>query len=304
MSGYRPSSIIDCFGCQNVNISGIKLQNSTRFTVQFDNSENVVCKGVTIRNREWDLNQETDGIDINSCRHVTIENADIITGDDAVCLGSDGQNECYDILVQDCTVATNCSATKIGTITPTNIYNVTFRKITVNRVPSSSSSCIAAISLQSNDGAAVHDITCDGYTVNDCDTPILLALQNRQTVVTHTSDSQLYNIALKNIVCSNSTRASQINTQEGLTVHDVILDNVKIYNKETYSGTAYPLYLNGIDAPYPPDYGMLPAYGLFVRDTAALTIQSNVAFYDNGNSGRKAMVLQNVTLSRDSKTII
>lgn len=42
---------------------------------------------------------------------------------------------------------------------------------------------MTAINIESNDHNSVYDITCKNYIVNDCQTPIFLVLQNRNTRV-------------------------------------------------------------------------------------------------------------------------
>ena len=127
-----------------------------------------------------------------------------------------------DITVRDCVVASTCNATKIGTETVGDIENVLFEHITVRKHsdtagknPIPSGVCIAAISLQSNDGAKVRNITCRDYTIEDCYAPVFVQLQHR-TSHRPCSLGSLGDITIERIVCKRSLAASQINVcQDG-----------------------------------------------------------------------------------------
>ncbi len=303
----RPDSIIVLGNCQNVNVSGVSLVNSVNWTQKYIQCDYLTVNGVIVRNREFALNNWTDGIDVCGGRYVTLENLDIETGDDGICLKPQGdpyQNPArptHDVTISYCTVASTCNATKIGTATTDLAYNIFFDHITVNRHskitqtnnPIPSGSCIAAISLQSNDGGTNHDYIFQNYTITDCDTPIFVEVQNRQSVVPHANNSQLYNATISDIVCSHSTRASQINVEPGCSMRNITFCNLTIHNQETNYVTTSPAYLNG-GYPEANNYGRMPAYGLFARYVSNLTFTGTNTFYDDGNSGRPATQYENM----------
>lgn len=307
VSGGRPNKIIYFGNCKNVEVNGITLQNSTNWTLHFSQCDNVVTDGVKVRNRDNDYGYCNDGIDIVDSRHVVVKNCDIMTGDDGIVVKSIGDyyqseaRETYDILVENCVVASTANAIKIGGETKNDMYNVTFRNITVNKyVPESG---YAAIAVESNHGGEVHDILCENFTINYCDTPIFIELQHdKDSQFAKPNAGKLYNITMKNIDCLYSMRASQINTQEGLTISNVTFDNVSIHNSEKYKGNVSPKYLTG-DYPEAWSYGRMPSYGLFARNVEGLSIKGNVVFNDGGNSGRPMITLQNVTQLKTNPVI-
>ena len=227
--------------------------------------------------------------------------------DDAICIKPQGDpyqspgRPTHDVTVKYCTVATTCNATKIGTATTDLAYNILFDHITVNKHsritrtnnPVPSGSCIAAISMQCNDGGTNHDFVFQNYIITNCDTPIFIETQNRQTVLAHTNNSQLYNATISDIYCSASARASQINIEPGCILQHIIFRNLTIHNQETNYATASPPYLNG---GYPDafNYGRMPAFGLFARYVTDLTFSGTNIFYDDGNSGRPVTQYENM----------
>ena len=77
----------------------------------------------------------TDGIDIDSCRHVVVENCRVACNDDSICVKSgrdaDGlrvNRICEDVLIQNCQVLTGCGVT-LGSETSGGIRNVTIRNM-------------------------------------------------------------------------------------------------------------------------------------------------------------------------------
>ena len=301
-----PDGIIVIGNCQNVNISGVLLQNSDKWTQNYVQCDYLTVNGVTVRNPEAAISQNTDGIDFSG-RYITLENLDIETGDDAICLKPDGDpyqspgRPTHDVTVKYCTVATTCNATKIGTGTTDLAYNVLFDHITVNKHskitmtnnPVPTGSCIAAISLQCNDGGTNHDFVFQNYIITNCDTPIFIETQNRQTVAAHANNSVLYNATISDVFCSYSARASQINVEPGCNLQHIIFRNLRIHNQEANYATASPPYLNG---GYPDafNYGRMPAYGLFARYVTDLTFTGTNIFYDDGNSGRPVAQYENL----------
>jgi len=113
IKGQRPNNNLHIINCNYVAVCGITLKDPCGWTQHYDNCENVVVDGVKVRSlaycdeREWNY-----GIDINGCRHVLIQNCDIISGDDAICLKNFNvtnnalpRQDMFDIVVRNCIVA-------------------------------------------------------------------------------------------------------------------------------------------------------------------------------------------------------
>jgi len=310
----RPHYVLYFKKCKGLRIEDVTLKYSMHWTCRLECDEDVAVRGVTIRNRCYALQNCTDGIDLVSCRHVLVEKCDIETGDDGVCLKSElGKNVptdkhpvMSDITVRDCVIATTCNATKIGTETVGDIENVLFERITVRKHsgvsgknPIASGACIAAISLQSNDGAKVRNITCRDYTIEDCYTPVFIQLQNR-TSHRPCALGSLGDVTVERLTCKRSLAASQINVCAGGRVGKVTLVDFDVRNQETV--TAKPNSPKRPTGRYPEakSNGVMPAYGLFARDVDGLTLRGKMQFTDERGSGRDAVVFEGVKDLSDS----
>ena len=98
--------------CDQLTFSGVTYKRPAFWGLHLVDCRNIHFNGVTIRFRNNNYNN--DGIDLDGCEHVLIENCDIDSGDDAICLKS-SLNPCRDILVCHCRVASNTAPLKFGT---------------------------------------------------------------------------------------------------------------------------------------------------------------------------------------------
>lgn len=106
--------------CHGLRISGVTLRRSQSWTLHLRRCEDVQIDGVVIRNN-W---PNSDGIDPDGCRNVTISNCDIEAGDDCIVLKSTQGDTCEGITINNCVLRTNCAALKLGTESLGVIRNV------------------------------------------------------------------------------------------------------------------------------------------------------------------------------------
>jgi len=102
------------WGCNNVNIKGVKLRNSGFWTTHLYQSNNVLIENCDIRSPFRPVKApSTDGIDIDFCKNITIRNCYISVNDDAICIkGGKGPDAkklpengiVEDILIENCTI--------------------------------------------------------------------------------------------------------------------------------------------------------------------------------------------------------
>jgi polygalacturonase len=121
--------LVQFLNCRDVCLEGISLINSPFWTLH-----PVFCRGITI-NSVSIFNPpdapNTDGIDIDSCEDVRIENCRISVGDDGIALksgaGKDGlrvHKPCRNVLVRGCTVEDGHGGIVIGSETAGGVLQV------------------------------------------------------------------------------------------------------------------------------------------------------------------------------------
>lgn len=133
-SGVRPE-FLQFVECENVLVEGVTFKNSPSWTVHPVMCRNVIIRGISVINPFKAPN--TDAIDIESCKCVLVEDCDLDTGDDIVCIKS-GRDEdawehmtpCEDVLVRNCRGKGGCGGAAIGSETSGGVNNILFENCT------------------------------------------------------------------------------------------------------------------------------------------------------------------------------
>ena len=169
----RRPRLIQIYESSHVKLAGPMLTRSGFWTVHICYSSDVHVDGVTIRNNIGGRGPSTDGIDIDSSKHVLVEHADISVNDDALCLkagrDADGlrvNRPDEDIIVRDSTVRDGAAAITIGSETSGG-----FRNIEVDHIHAFGhvASGVLVKSAHTRGGWAdnirIHDLQLDGVAV-------------------------------------------------------------------------------------------------------------------------------------------
>ena len=130
-SCQRPR-MIEFVKCRNVRFEDITFKDSPGWTCWLRMCEDVVAERVKIHGDQRMINN--DGFDIDGCRRVHIRNCDVKTGDDSIAVRAmrlpDGDAEiCEDLLVEDCTLDSNCQAIRFGCPSDGEIRRGMFRRL-------------------------------------------------------------------------------------------------------------------------------------------------------------------------------
>ncbi|MBQ5482576.1 MAG: right-handed parallel beta-helix repeat-containing protein, partial [Bacteroidales bacterium] len=95
--------------CSRVLIEDCTFQNSPCWNLHPLYCQDVVIRGITVRNPHYSANG--DGIDIDACENVILTESSFDVGDDAICIKSgkdaDGRRharKCRNLIISDCTV--------------------------------------------------------------------------------------------------------------------------------------------------------------------------------------------------------
>lgn len=124
----RGPVLIELSGATNVLLEGFSTQYQQLWSIHLLYCQNLTARNLTIRS----INFNGDGIDLDSCRDVTIENCNIDTGDDAIALKSGRGMEAVrigrpteNVLIRNCTLVSSLFAgLAMGTEMSGGIRNV------------------------------------------------------------------------------------------------------------------------------------------------------------------------------------
>lgn len=104
----RPN-MVSLINCKGVLVEGITIQNSPAWCIHPLLSQHLTFRNITVRN-PWNA-QNGDGLDLESCRYVLVENCMFDVGDDGICIKSGRDEEgrrrgvpTEDVIVRNSTV--------------------------------------------------------------------------------------------------------------------------------------------------------------------------------------------------------
>lgn len=272
-------------GCSNVRVSGVRLQNAESWTLHLLGCIGATIRDVVIRNPLHGPNN--DGIDIQSCKDVTISGCDIYTSDDAIVLKNRHPRyvhiPCANISVTNCIITSVCNALKIGTETRGAFRNINFSNCTVRQAQPTDPlasvrvkemkkpiRAISGISIESVDGSDVDGVTISNITMEDVRCPIFIRLANRGDGDRKTAEpvpGTIRNVIISNVTVRNAWFASSVTAIPGSYVENVILSNIIVTMKGSTDAKLVEKTVDEKVDAYPDAHmwGDLPASSFFVR---------------------------------------
>ncbi len=282
---------IKFISCKNVRVEGVTIMQAGLWLQHYLN-----CEDLTIRNIEAinHGNFTNDGLNIDGCRNVLIEDISIDSHDDALVFKSTGPAICEDVKVRNCILKSHCHALKFGTETTGGFRNFDIAGIQI--MPSDSVHyktgklwrVITGVAMEITDGGIMENIKISDLHADSVYAPIFIKLGNRARK--HREDAPeptpgtIKNIILSDITITNAGPfSSSITGFPGYQVQDVTLKNISIkYNvapteAELFSEVPenekrYPeitMFTKGL-----PETKYLPTYGLFARHVNGLSIEN------------------------------
>jgi polygalacturonase len=297
--------------CRNVLLRDFSILNGGHFALLATGVDNL-----TIDNLKVDTNR--DGFDIDSCRNVRISNCSVNSpNDDAIVLKSSYAlgfaratenvtiNGCfvsgYDIgSLLDATYKRNVKEApdrdgptgrlKFGTESNGGFKNITISNIVFDHC--------RGLALETVDGGLLEDISITNITMRDINnSPIFLRLGRRMRGPTGVPVGELRRVNISNIVVHNADPryASIISGVPGHDVEDVRLSNIRIYygGGGTREQAAVEPPERETNYPEPSMFGVLPAYGFYIRHAKGIEI-TNVEVSYLKEDQRPAFVLEDV----------
>ena len=124
--------LVSLVNCKNVLLDGPTFQNSTGWNIHPLLCENMMIRNLIVRN-PW-YSQNGDGLDLESCRNVLLQNCRFDVGDDAMCMKS-GRDEygrrrgrpTENVVIRDCTVYHGHGGFVVGSEMSGGVRNISVR---------------------------------------------------------------------------------------------------------------------------------------------------------------------------------
>jgi polygalacturonase len=245
----RPNLLVFT-NCKKVLLEGITFQNSPAWCIHPLMCEDLSIRNINVKN-PW-YAQNGDGIDVESCKNVLIENSIFDVGDDGICVKS-GRDEAgrkrgmptQNMIVRNCVVYHAHGGFVIGSemsggARNISVYECTFIgtdiglrfKTTRGRGGIVENIYINNIAMKDIVGEAIlFDMY---YAAQD---PVALAGEKREPPKVETlpiteATPQFRNIYAKNIVCNGAAKAIFVRGLPEMNVRNVYLENMVLKTKE------------------------------------------------------------------------
>ena len=169
----RPGQLICFIESKNLFVSDITIVNAPCWCLFFHGCENVRVRGLYIDNDKTFLN--TDGIDIDCSRFVTVSDCNIKTGDDCIAIRTGSARiknklPCEYITVNNCNFSSSASGFRIGVGTG-HIRHVRVSGITIEKTAFPLNFMTA---YRGRGEAFIEDVNFSDISVTYCAFPILL----------------------------------------------------------------------------------------------------------------------------------
>lgn len=166
--------------CRQVRLEGYRLQASAEWGHHLCDCEHLTVRGLDIFNH---ANANNDGLDLDGCREVLIEDCRIDADDDAFCIKSTGFRVNRNIHLRHCVLASRCRIIHLGSESSGPIENVLIEKCSLVRTKARqkvdanrSDEAAHAISIESMEGSVIRNLRFADLTIEGCHTAFFVHL--------------------------------------------------------------------------------------------------------------------------------
>lgn len=192
-------SMVDC---ENVRIEGIRVIESSFWSVHIQGCNRVKVHGIYIESNA-DNGVNADGLDIDGSSDVVVSNRVIRTGDDALCLKStnlsDNPKPVRNITITNCILTSSSAALKIGTESHNDFENIVMSNCIIDRAN-------RGLNIIVRDGGWVRNVIFSDIVINTVrkatfwwgnGDPVWFTIQKRGNIP---SAGGIDNVVLSNII--------------------------------------------------------------------------------------------------------
>ncbi len=266
-----------------VTIRDLTVNNAGMWAVVALETDNVLIHGLTVRSL---AHPNRDGIDLVDTHHVLVEQSTIASDDDSICLKSGSSRGVFDVTVRDSRILqSTANGIKFGTASWGFFKKVLLENIDIADVKG------AAMAVESVDGGTIDDVRFRGIRVQNVGTAFFVILGQR---FLSPGGGVVRNVSFENIEGSVVGVGSAISGTGRARIENVTLSNVHLKN---LAGVDYipaePAEYHG-QYPDPGIWGVLPAYGYYVRHVTGFKYVDN-SHEPVPNEARPVIVQRDVT---------
>lgn len=278
----RPKGIY-LIGCRDVAVEGVRMRNAGCWMQHYRQCERLTIRGIDVFNH---VAFNNDGLNVDSCRDVTIADCRVDSDDDGIVLKSLSTRPCQNVTVTGCTVSSHCNALKMGTESGGGFQNVSVTDCTVFSPKKSEKIYgrqrgLAGIALEIVDGGTLDNVKVSKIDVEGVSVPIFLRLGNRarqyEPGQPKPGVGTLRNVVISDVVARKTSEIGcSITGLPGHRIENVVLRNLKLGFDGGEKRETASRQVPERPESYPEStmFGTLPAWGFYVRHAKDLTFDN------------------------------
>lgn len=227
---YIRMSFIQLMNCSKILIDGITIENVPFWVIHPTYSDNITIRNVEINS----LRLNNDGIDLDSCNDVLVENCKFNAGDDAIAIKSGRDQDAWrvnrpskDIVIRNCLAENVLHGMAFGSEMSGGIDNIYVENFYMEKVKR------YAIQFKSNRdrGSYIRNVLIDGVYVDTTATAIYFT-NDYHSYRGGESPSEFYDIEIKNLMCNYASgKAIEVLGLSQKPIRNLKLENIAV-NKE------------------------------------------------------------------------
>jgi len=300
-NGPRPKNIY-LENCRDVLIEDVRLIAAGCWMQHYRNCDRLTIRGIAVFNH---VAYNNDGLNIDSCRDVTITGCNIDSDDDAIVIKSLSTIPCENIVISDCIVSSHCNAIKMGTESGGGFQNITIANCTIcsprySKVTYGKQRGLAGLALEIVDGGTLDRIAISNITIKGVTVPIFMRLGNRARIYDKDKPKppvgKFRNVVVSNVIATDcSSIGCSITGLPGHPIENITITNVNLGfdGGGTKEDAARQIPEHPTKYPESTMFGTLPAYGFYCRHVKNLKFQ-NIRLATSAADYRHAMVFDDV----------
>ena len=261
-------------GCENVAVTGVRLQNSAFWMQHYLGCKYVRIDGIKIWNHS---NKNNDMMDIDGCSYVTIANVIGDSDDDGITIKSTSPLVSEYITITNCVLSSHCSAIKFGTESVGGFRNIAISNCVIK--PSAQLKTIygkpagiGGLAMEIVDGGIMENITVNNLVIDGPEVPLFVRLGNRARKHIGSADApglgKIRNIIISDVVATGAgiTGCSFTGISRA-PIENVSLRNISVEFAGGGLTSDAQRIIEELEDSYPEGtmFGNLPAYGFYVR---------------------------------------
>ena len=299
--GPRPKNVY-LESCSDVLIEGVHTRNAGSWMQHYRQCDRLTIRNITVFNH---VSYNNDGLNIDSCRDVTITGCMVDSDDDAIVLKSLSLDPCENITISDCIISSHCNSIKMGTESGGGFRNINVTNCTIcsprySKVIYGRQRGLAGVALEIVDGGTLNRVAISNLTIKGVTVPIFMRLGNRARPYrkdrTKPDVGKFRNVIISNIIATDcSPIGCSITGLPDHPIENITLSNIHLGFEGGGTKAEASREIPEKPTSYPEStmFGTLPAYGFFCRHVKGLRFH-NLQFETSAPDYRHAVVFDDI----------